>query len=333
MMEKDKTPCADENADRYEKLASRSAEFFKLIDQVWSLPDFLDVDPKYLEYAINHPEKFQKEIPKTSAVIVKDEPSGHFISGRLFDHTEIILQGRGRKVYLTAPRDATDDILEYIGRKFTDFLQSKYNKKFTYYVVRDLKRHENDVVINELCCKNGEENKEIVEMFLSTLTEKYQDMLSFNLFRFNKDIQKPTKVNKQKVYEIVENSFYSQTEKYVPPSIRKSITINNFGICNIGGKFTTVAKLSEDYKNLIDFIHHIKNDKPEWYKVGEFIPKKLFVKMYNDRYGDNKNTRSLFALFRKYNLNEKFMSETKSKRVDLSEYGLGTRVFNSFKAK
>lgn len=98
---------------------------------------------------------------------------------------------------------------------------------------------------------------------------------------------------------------------------------------NLDSDNNCISTLEE---TIIDFVKHIKKDRPEWYVPGKFIAKKLLTKMYNDRYNDDKSTRAITTFIKKMGLDKKIIGEEKNVKMDLSSYGIIGKTFSSFKA-
>lgn len=160
--------------------------------------------------------------------------------------------------------------------------------------------------------KNGE-----LKLRSKTWNNKFQNEV--------KDHYNNIKVSRPKDEEIpVVGNIYNIT-------INNTVNVNNMTInhnyCSENTKFM---------ENIEDFINYIIDKKPSWYTSGDLVPKKLFTKMYNDKYGDNKSTRSVMATLKKSILTEKIMydpNESKTKRINLSEYGITGKTFAAFRAK
>lgn len=85
-------------------------------------------------------------------------------------------------------------------------------------------------------------------------------------------------------------------------------------------------------QNIINFVEHIKTDKPDWYVPGKFMAKSLFAKMYNDKYKDDRSVRSISTFLKKIGLNKEIMGEEKNVKMNLSKYGLSGKTFAAFRA-
>lgn len=112
--------------------------------------------------------------------------------------------------------------------------------------------------------------------------------------------------------------------------------INNHGdnvnmIVGDNNKIITKS-MDENEKNINDFIQHIKNDKPDWYTPGKFIPKILFTHMFNQRYNENKSTRNVLYFLKKSGAKDEIMLDGRNCRIDLSAYGMGKKTYDCFLA-
>lgn len=79
-----------------------------------------------------------------------------------------------------------------------------------------------------------------------------------------------------------------------------------------------------DDELIAEFIAHIKRDRPDWYKPGQFVPKMLIVEKYNDRHDGNEDTRSFWRRITKLGLKNTFMSKEKICRIPLNVGGSKT---------
>lgn len=121
------------------------------------------------------------------------------------------------------------------------------------------------------------------------------------------------------------------------PPINIKITnnyIKHANQVNIAGKDNYVYNyVDENSKNINDFISHIKNDKPEWYIPGKFIPKMLLVEKFNERYDEKFSTRSFMNLLKKYDIKNILMRREGYQKCDIKNYGNPKKQYKGFIAK
>lgn len=358
----------DENSKLFEKLVNYTTEDFKTLSKSWTFPEWLNADIESVRLAQKNKEYYTTSIPEDTPMILYDEKSKHYLNiknvkeyydntkGEFFSgvpilHNEIIQKEKGQKLFLTLPRNISMEKLDEIIDEFTKYLHKKYGIDAECWMNINSSKDERDVIVNNMYVENSNEAKEILNDFISELPEEDIILLGKNLCRHKKSIKKPTIFsdhheskekekldillnnhikNQEEILDILKNSFYTMGDV-------SSKTINIYNIINpINCKIGNIEEISNDNietRNLIDFISYIKNKKPEWYTPGEYVPKNLFTKMFNEMYDDTKTTRSLFKLYRKYNIDKQFIAGSKTKNVDLSKYNIAGKSHNSFLAK
>lgn len=271
-----------------------------------------------------------------------------------FDHSEIITSNNKHKLYITLPGNISDDLLEQIADKFIAYVKTTHGKIITYDIRKDLKKREYDIIIPEIYVENVEESKKIICEFSKTLHTSLRECLSAKFLDYGNDPKKPTILskyhdsekknelgeliksttpNKEKILQIVNDSFYGMLDltkkSQYPHVIIQNITniqSQHNGDHNV--KITPNDKVSE---NIMDFINHIKNDKPEWYNPDKFIPKLLIAEKFNEKYDEYENTRSFWKKLDKLNLKNILVSEEKQCRMSLN--GGKNKPYRCFKPK
>lgn len=125
-------------------------------------------------------------------------------------------------------------------------------------------------------------------------------------------------------YDLCVKKFGKKPVEEAPKPIKiVNKTINNNYTYNISNDD------AEQYL-IHDFIEYIKSEKPEWYKPGEFIPKRFITNIFNEKYEQNLSTKTLISLIKKSN--DTIIAGEKSCHRNMSKYGMPSTTYRCFLA-
>lgn len=112
--------------------------------------------------------------------------------------------------------------------------------------------------------------------------------------------------------------------------IIKDVSYQHIGINNVENGNTGLSNHGEiNNDNMNNFIQHIRNDKPDWYTPGEYIPKMLIVNKYNERYNDDITSRSFWKYLTKSGIKDEIVAQEKTCRTSID--GEKNKVYRCFK--
>lgn len=365
-MEKDKgkEPASDEENDEescdemrnYEKILQLSPRELKFLCEHCGIDDklVLNFDIRKAMRASTREDLYSRNIPN-GCVVIKDKDINYYLNidsvedyynknissifaGNSLDHNEVIRQDHGQKIYMVLPSSISDKKQKELLKKFQTFISEKFQKNLTCSIIRNTKKYEFDIVVDDVFVKNSDSVRFIVQQFVSTLSKDDANMIPMSLLNeYNSDTEKPTMFSKfhrsvkkdefielsnstdrnltAKMIELLKNSFY--TVQKFDGAIVQNTTINN--IININPTNCVIAgninndisgKISKKPK-IIEFINYIKNEKPEWYTPNEFIPKALLTEKFNDYFDEDFSTQKLMINLKKSGVKDMIFDKEK----------------------
>lgn len=279
-----------------------------------------------------------------------DDPAKHP------DHVEIVLRDAAQRLYLTLPGDTSDDKLESIADGFMSFIEDKYTQeRISYEIRKDLKKKEYDIIIRGFYVANIHDAKSIIEEFISTLNDTDGNLIWLCLRKYCTDSEKPTILSKyhdserknelgelikstspdrEKILQIVNDSFYGVLDSSKTSPI--NVYINNF--TNIqnqhnGDNNVKISPKDNSIDNFANFINFIKNDKPEWYQPGKFLPKAFITEKFNEIYDDDLSTRRFLSGLKKCRLYDTIIGNEKLDYYFTKNFGEEGKRYRGFIAK
>lgn len=295
--------------------------------------EILGVDLSKYTTAKNNDINFQRNVPD-EGIKIQDEESKHYFkiaSAKDYyninqsnimmkvkmDHSEIISHDQKQRVYITLDGDTPGGDVLNIAKLYAQFISNKTKQDVGFSINGNFKDNEYDIVLDGCFAEDDNERRQMGREFIEKY-EKYSKYLCERLSRHRKFVKKPTilsqyhtsdkknqldkkldeSLDHRQFIKIIQESLYTACD--IPKN--SGIIVNgdiNIKINNIGTQ--NVNMEHDEYKNKInDFVEHIKNDKPNWYVSGKFIPKILLTEKFNEMFNVEFSTRKLISNLKKY---------------------------------
>lgn len=360
----------DKYRETARKISNLDENDLIILLKVWGTPEWANKDLYRVKHAVKHPELYDiKSVKNSCGVRIMDESSGHylkfdnfddyyrhnqmFIQNDIFkmDHNELIHNEESQKLYITIPEGMSMRAMGEIADHFVNFLFREKRIKTKAEIRRNKHTHEYDILLNNYYVEKSEERIEICKKFMIELDSETANKLLVNLAPIReKYVKKPTilsdfheSTNKSKLMEII-NGTKPNIEK-ISELIKDSFYVNqsqnNHGNTYIINKLIINNTTNHNYdsetmefiKNMEDFINHIKDLKPDWYTPGKFIPKKLFVDMFNEKYCCEFSTNKFMLILKKIGMKDKIMDDEITRKYCCEKYDYSSKKYRGFVAK
>lgn len=226
----------------------------KFIFETWGLPEWININiPKAMD-ASKHNRDFSKEIPNDGLKIQDNESKFYVMASSVSDyvdkywresrdnklnHYEIILPYSRQKLRLTLSGKTPRPEFTQIMHKFVTFIENNYpiGSSTSHETIYNDQRDEYDIIISEFYVDNVDQIKKIIMEFGDTLDDNLQTYVAENIFKYGKNLRKPTILSKHhisssktslmnfiddgdiethqtEIYRIVGDSFYTELPMY-----------------------------------------------------------------------------------------------------------------------
>jgi len=244
---------------------------------------------------------------------------------QLDESYEVVSNDSKQKIIILGDVSLADSI-EQIKTYIVEFMIGEGIKTFTYNDIVCYKGRESiEIIINDYYVENQSEHDEVVKKLLKYIFQQEKNTKivqkintnTFSEFEGIKMISMPS--NKQLLAtDYIEPLLTMISNVTQCSGFKNQITLNVTNIINDHSVNTTNnivnAPTDENSINIYEFIKHIRDEKPEWYKESTWVKKDILLEKYNELY-EPVHKRSFDVMFK----NKLYISE-KRKMIDKVRY-------------
>lgn len=281
------------------------------------------------------------------------------LAGGILNESEIIFKNKNQSFFLTTDMPLSSNEIKDVADTIKNILSDIFGKDVKYVKLENPEKEIIELRFWNITVKDHSEKLDVLEkifdykcsnrrlisqMFKHHLNEHesdYEEALGL-MSHFNKvsGIEKLKKYNQiQKRQNIIvgaEEDFKKYVVTFAEESYDRKYGRNLVAFVNVDNSITINGDViigQNDHRNIIEFYKHIKKNEPEWYKVGQYIPKKLFADMFNEFDGDKKSVRLVMSMLKGSGLKSEIVEDEKICKVDISKYGFAKKSYNCMKLK